>query len=294
MTQLATTDIPAAAAGTFMLADELEIRRAGFGAMRITGDGIWGPPRDRAAAKRVLQRAVELGVNLIDTADSYGPFVSEEIIAEALYPYPPGLIIATKGGLVRPSKAAWDPDGRPEHLRQACEGSLRRLKLERIDLYQLHAPDPRVPFAESVQALAELQQRGLIRHIGLSNVGVSELTIARSLVRVVSVQNRYNLADRSSERVLEYCERERIGFLPWYPLATGTLAKAGGVLAQIAERHQATPAQIALSWLLHRSKVMLPIAGTADVKHLEANVAAARLALSSDDMAALAALATRA
>lgn len=255
--------------------------------MRITGDGIWGPPKDRAEAERVLKRAVELGINLIDTADSYGPNVSEELIAAALYPYPDGLVIATKGGLVRPSANRWDPDGRPQHLREACEGSLRRLRLERIELYQLHAPDPKVPYEDSVGALAELQAEGKIGHVGVSNVSVSELVRARSIVPIATVQNLYNLSDRHSEDVLSYCTRHAIGFIPWYPLATGKLAKAGGPLAQIAKRRGATPTQIALAWLLRHSPVMLPIPGTSKVTHLEENTGGATLDLSDEDLALL-------
>jgi aryl-alcohol dehydrogenase-like predicted oxidoreductase len=280
----------ARAAGTFSLGDELRVRRLGFGAMRVTGEGIWGPPRDHAEALRVLRRAVELGVDLIDTADSYGPEVSEALIAEALHPYPEGLILATKGGLLRPGPDRWTPDGRPEHLRAACEGSLRRLRVERIDLYQLHSPDRNVPYEESVGALAELQKEGKIRCIGVSNVSVDELERARRIVRVVSVQNRYNLTDRHSEGVLDHCAREGIGFIPWYPLATGDLASEGGPLSKIAERVGATPGQVALAWLLRRSPVMLPIPGTSKVAHLEENVAAASLELDDATMRAIDAL----
>jgi pyridoxine 4-dehydrogenase len=263
---------------TFVLGGDLEVRRLGFGAMRLCGPRIMGWPADRENALAVLRRAVELGVNLIDTSDAYGPEVNELQIAEALHPYPDGLVIATKGGLVRDQAARWNRDGRPEHLRAACEGSLRRLRLQRIDVYQLHAPDPRVPLEESVGALAELRTEGKVRHVGLSNVSVEELERARAIVPVVSVQNRYSVADRSSENVLEACEREGIGFLPWVPLAAGDLARGGRKAAELAERLGATPAQAALAWLLRRSPVMLPIPGTSSLAHLEENVAAADLA----------------
>src|SRR5215208_3740315 len=275
----------AAAAGTFDIAD-MTVNRLGFGAMRITGEGIWGDPPDRDAAHAVLRRAVELEVNLIDTANSYGPEVSERLIAEALYPYPDDLVVATKGGFTRPG-GRWVPDGRPEHLREACEGSLRRLKVERIDLYQLHRPDPRIAFEDSVWTLALLRDEGKIRHVGLSNVGVRELEIALDIVPVVSVQNRYNLSERSSEAVLQACEREGVGFMPWYPLATGRLSKPGGSLDEIARRHEATPSQVALAWLLGHSPAMLPIPGTSSVAHLEENVAAATLELVDEEMAML-------
>jgi pyridoxine 4-dehydrogenase len=275
-----TDDTP----GTFELGGELSVRRLGFGAMRITGEGIWGPPPDREQAIAVLRRTPKLGINLIDTADSYGPHVSEELIAEALHPYPEDLVIATKGGLTRTGPSEWPRDGRPEHLREACEGSLRRLRVERIDVYQLHAPDPRVPFEDSVGALKDLQDEGKIRHVGVSNVSVEQLGIAREIVPVVSVQNRYNLADRSSEDVLAECEGLGIGFIPWWPLAAGSLAEPGGPVAAIAERHDATAAQVALAWLLQRSAVMLPIPGTGSVEHLEENVAAAQLRLDESEM----------
>jgi pyridoxine 4-dehydrogenase len=275
-----TDDAP----GTFELGGELSVRRLGFGAMRITGEGIWGPPPDREQAIAVLRRTPKLGINLIDTADSYGPHVSEELIAEALHPYPEDLVIATKGGLTRTGPSEWPRDGRPEHLREACEGSLRRLRVERIDVYQLHAPDPRVPFEDSMGALKDLQDEGKIRHVGVSNVSVEQLGIAREIVPVVSVQNRYNLADRSSEDVLAECEGLGIGFIPWWPLAAGSLAEPGGPVAAIAERHDATAAQVALAWLLQRSAVMLPIPGTGSVEHLEENVAAAQLRLDESEM----------
>ena len=276
-----------AGTSTFAIGGDLEVHRLGYGAMRITGHGIWGPPRDRAAALALLRRVVELGIDLIDTADSYGPHVSEQLIAEALHPYPDGLTIATKGGLERTGPGGWPSNGRPEHLKAACEGSLRDLRVDRIDVYQLHAPDPQVPYAESVGALKELQEAGKIRHVGVSNVSVDELDEARSLVDVVTVQNRFNLTDRASEDVLEVCERDAIGFMPWFPLAAGRLAAPGGVVAQIARAHDATPGQVALAWLLRRSPVMLPIPGTGSVAHLEENAAAAGLELSEDELARL-------
>jgi aryl-alcohol dehydrogenase-like predicted oxidoreductase len=269
---------------TLTLGGDLEVHRLGFGAMRITGDGIWGPPADRDAALAVLRRAVELGVDLIDTADSYGPHVSEQLIADALHPYPEGLVIATKGGLERSGPGAWSRNGRPEHLREACERSLRDLQVDRIDLYQLHAPDPDVPYAESVGALKELQDEGKVRHVGVSNVSAEQLDEARSIVDVVSVQNRFNLGDRSSADVLGACERDGLGFFPWFPLAAGNLARPGGVLAEIAEAHDATPGQVALAWLLARSPVMLPIPGTGSPAHLEENLAAADLSLTDDEL----------
>ena len=270
------------------LGNKLTVNRLGFGAMRITGEDIWGEPEDRPEALAVLRRAVELGVNLIDTADSYGPNVSEEIIAEALYPYPDGVVIATKGGLTRPGKGLeWDPDGRPEYLRAACEGSLRRLRVEQIDLYQLHRPDPKVPYAESVGALKELQDEGKIRLVGVSNVDLDQLATARSIVDVVSVQNLYNLTDRHSEDVLDACAADGIAFIPWFPLAVGKLATPGGSLDEIAAAHDARPGQIALAWLLGHSPVMLPIPGTSSVAHLEENVAAAAIELSEDELATL-------
>jgi pyridoxine 4-dehydrogenase len=270
---------------TFTIGGDLEVHRLGFGAMRITGRGIWGPPDDPEEARRLLRRVVELGIDLIDTADSYGPEVSENLIAETLHPYPDGLVIATKGGLLRSGPSQWPRDARPEHLREACEGSLRRLRLDRIDLYQLHSPDDKVPFEDSVGTLRELQDEGKIRHVGLSNVSVEELNQARGIVEVVTVQNRYNLEDRDSEDVLEACEQAGIGFIPWFPLAVGRLAEPGGPLDRIASGHDATPAQIALAWLLARSPVMLPIPGTSSVEHLEENLAAAEIELSADELA---------
>ena len=272
----------AEAAGTVRLADDLEVRRLGYGAMRITGKGVWGPPEDVDAAKEVLRRAVELGVNLIDTADSYGPYVSEELIAEALHPYD-GMTIATKGGLERTGPGQWPRNGRPEHLKQACDGSLRRLRVDRIDLYQLHSPDDKVPYRESVGAIKELQDEGKVRHVGISNVSVDQLEQARQLVDVVSVQNRYNLADRRSEDVLDRCEELGVCFFPWFPLAAGDLAEPGGTAAEIAGAHGAGAGQIALAWLLRRSPVIVPIPGTSSVQHLEENVTAANIELSDEE-----------
>jgi aryl-alcohol dehydrogenase-like predicted oxidoreductase len=269
---------------TFKIGGDLEVRRLGFGAMRITGDGIWGPPDDPEEARGVLRRVVELGVNLIDTADSYGPEVSENLIAEALHPYPEGLVIATKGGLRRSGPGQWPRDGRPERLKECCEASLRRLRLERIDLYQLHSPDPQVPLEDSLGALKELQDEGKVRHIGISNVSAEELERARAVVDVVTVQNRYNLTDRHSESLLETCERDGIGFIPWFPLAIGELARTGGPLDDLARRHDAAPGQLALAWLLARSPVMLPIPGTSSIEHLEENVAAQSIELDSADV----------
>jgi aryl-alcohol dehydrogenase-like predicted oxidoreductase len=278
-----------AAAGTIAIGGDLVVNRMGFGAMRITGHGIWGDPPDRAAALALLRRVVEWGVDLIDTADSYGPEVSERLLFEALHPYPAGLVIATKGGLVRPGPDRWDPDCRPAHLRAACEGSLRRLGVERIDLYQLHTVDPRVPIEDSVGTLLELKQAGKIRHIGLCNVDRRQLDRARRVAPIVAVQNRYNLADRAADPVLDACTRDGLAFLPWYPLCAGALAGRGGRIAEAARRHEATPAQVALAWLLGRSSVVLPIPGTSSVVHLEENMAAAGLRLDADEMAALAA-----
>jgi pyridoxine 4-dehydrogenase len=269
---------------TFKIGGDLEVRRLGFGAMRITGDGIWGPPDDPEEARRLLRRVVELGVNLIDTADSYGPEVSENLIAEALHPYPEGLVIATKGGMRRSGPGQWPRDGRPERLKECCEASLRRLRLERIDLYQLHSPDPQVPLEDSLGALKELQNEGKVRHVGVSNVSGEELGRARAVVDVVTVQNRYNLTERHSESVLEKCERDGIGFIPWFPLAIGELARPGGPLDDMARRHDAPPGQLALAWLLARSPVMLPIPGTASVEHLEENVAAASIELDPEEV----------
>ena len=278
--------ITAALAGTIDIGGDLPVNRFGLGAMRITGEGIWGEPANREEAKRVLRRAVELGINFIDTADSYGPEVSERLIAETLYPYPEDLVIATKGGLIRPGPGAWEPDGRPEHLRAACEGSLKRLRVDQIDVYQFHRPDPKVPFEESVGALVELKAEGKIRHIGLSNVTVDQVERAQKLTPIVSVQNRYSLFDRESEPVLEFCSLEEMAFLPWRPVAGGELEDAG-VLAEIARRNNATPSQVALAWLLAHSPVMLPIPGTSKVAHLEENLGAVALDLAPSDLAAL-------
>lgn len=279
------TTLPAAAAGTVVLGD-LTVNRMGFGAMRLTGPGIWGDPPDRDGAKAVLRRAVELGVNLVDTADAYGPDVNEELIAEALHPYD-GVVVATKGGLTRPGPGRWQRDCRPELLRESLEGSLRRLRVDRIDLYQLHTVDPTVPLEESVGTLAELQREGKIRHVGLSNVDTRQLATAREIVDVVSVQNRYSVADRHSERVLDACERDGIAFLPWFPLGLGRLAESDGRLAEVAAAKGATSAQVALAWLLRRSPVMAPIPGTSSLEHLEENVAAAQLELTEAEYADL-------
>jgi pyridoxine 4-dehydrogenase len=276
---------------TFTIGGDLEVRRLGFGAMRITGDGIWGPPDDPDEAKRLLRRVVELDVNLIDTADSYGPEVSENLIAEALHPYPEDLVIATKGGLRRTGPGEWPRDADPKRLKECCEGSLRRLRLDRIDVYQLHAPDPKVPLEDSLGALGELQEEGKIRHIGVSNVSEQELDRARAVVDVVTVQNRYNLADRAAEGVLDACERAGIGFIPWFPLATGDLARPGGPLDELASAHEATPSQLALAWLLARSPNILPIPGTSSVEHFEENLAAERISLDDDEVERLAAAA---
>jgi pyridoxine 4-dehydrogenase len=270
--------------GELLIGNDLRLTRLGFGAMRITGDGIWGEPRDRAEAIRVLQRAVELGINFIDTADSYGPGVSEEIIAEALHPYPADLVIATKGGFDRPGPNEWVENGRPEHLRSACEGSLRRLRLERIDLYQLHRIDPKVPAEDQLGTVKDLQAQGKIKHVGLSEVSVRQIQHARTIVPIVSVQNRYSITDRGSEDVLEYCEKENLGFIPWFPLAAGRVSSVGNPIGRIAARWRAAPSQVALAWLLARSPIMLPIPGTSKVQHLEENVAATELRIDADTM----------
>jgi pyridoxine 4-dehydrogenase len=272
---------------TIIVGADLAIRRFGFGAMRITGQGIWGEPDDPAQARALLRRVVESGVNLIDTADSYGPDVSENLIAEALHPYPRDLVIATKGGLTRQGPGRWERDCRPERLRQCCENSLRRLRLERIDLYQLHAIDSGVPIEDSVGALAELQQEGKVRHIGLCNVSGEELERAQAIVDIVSVQNRYSIVDRSSEEVLTGCQQQGLAFLPWFPLATGDLARPGGPLDAIASSHDATPAQVALAWLLGHSPVMVPIPGTGSIEHFEENLGATELHLSESELDSL-------
>jgi pyridoxine 4-dehydrogenase len=269
----------AKASGTFSLGGDLSIHRLGFGAMRITGDGIWGEPKDRDEAKRVLKRLPELGVNFIDTADAYGPEVSENLIAQALHPYPAGLVIATKGGFTRQGPNKWTVVGRPEYLRQCVEMSLRRLKLERIDLYQLHRIDPQVPTEDQIGELKKLQKEGKIGHIGLSEVSVKDIEQAKKTAAIVSVQNKYNIGDRAHEDVLEYCEKHSLGFIPWFPMDAGKLNKPGSALDKAAKEHQASSAQLAVAWLLHHSPVALPIPGTSSVKHLEENVAAAEIKL---------------
>jgi len=274
--------------GIFSIGGDLPVHRLGFGAMRITGPGVWGEPKDSATVHRVLRTAVELGVTLIDTADSYGPEISERLIAEALHPYPKGLVIATKGGLTRSGPDKWAPVGRPEYLRQCVELSLRRLKLDRIDLYQLHRIDPKVPVAETLGALKELQEAGKIRHIGLSEVSVKEIEQARKTVAIVSVQNLYNLGNRQSQEVLDYCTQHKLGFIPWFPLAAGKISQEGGPLHKAAVQHGATASQLALAWLLHASPVVLPIPGTSSVSHLTENIGAAGLKLTDQEWAALA------
>ncbi len=271
------------ASATFRLGGDMQIHRLGFGAMRLTGKGIWGEPKDREEAKRVLRRAVELGVDFIDTADSYGPDVSEELIGEALAPYKAGLVIATKAGLLRTGPDQWHPLGRAEYITQQVEMSLRHLKLERLDLWQLHRIDPKTSLEESLTAARRLQEQGKIRHIGLSEVSVTEIEDARKLVEVVSVQNEYNLTTRKSEDVLDYCEKHTLGFIPWFPVAAGKLAQPGGKLDQLARKHGATVAQLSIAWLLHRSPVMLPIPGTSSVAHLEENLKSADLQLSESE-----------
>lgn len=279
---MATTEaVNAKASGTFVIGGDLTVNRLGYGAMRITGKGIWGEPKDPATAKKVLRRAVELGVNFIDTADSYGPEVSERLIGEALAPYAKGVVIATKGGLTRQGPDKWLPVGRPEYLQQEVEMSLRHLKLERIDLWQLHRIDPKVPVEESLGIIKKLQEQGKIRHVGLSEVKPHEIDQARKVVEIVSVQNQYNIGDRKHEDVLEYCEKHKLAFIPWFPVAAGKLAQPGGPLDAAAKRHGATVSQLSLAWLLHRSPVMLPIPGTSSVEHLEENIAAASVKLSN-------------
>lgn len=286
---------PATASGTLTIGGDLTVYRLGFGAMRLTGPGIWGPPADKQEAIAVLHRALELGVNLIDTADSYGPEVSESLIAEALYPYPKDLVIATKGGLLRTGPGQWPQDGRPEHLREALEGSLRRLRLDHIDIYQFHRPDPNVPFEDSVGTLAKMREEGKIRYVGLSNITIGQLLRAQKIMPIVTVQNHYNLAMRQSEQMtvseteemIDLCARQGIGFIPWSPLAFGELAHCGGILDQVAKRHGAQPGQIALAWLLKRSSTMLPIPGTSSVNHLEENIAGATIRLSQEEFDAI-------
>jgi pyridoxine 4-dehydrogenase len=284
------TSLSAANGGTLSLRGELTVNRLGFGAMRLTGDGIWGPPKDRAAAIAVLRRAVELGVNFIDTADSYGPNVSEELIAEALSPYPADLVIATKGGWNRPGPNQWTHDASPAHLRQAVEGSLKRLRLDRIDVYQLHVPDPMIPLDASMETLANMQSEGKIRLVALSNVTVEHIERARKIVPIVSVQNRYSFADREWDYVVDYCERNGIAFIPWFPLGAGTVA--GRLLERIAKARHMKPIQVALAWLLERSTVMLPIPGTSSIAHLEENVQAASLQLAEEEYLELNGVAT--
>jgi aryl-alcohol dehydrogenase-like predicted oxidoreductase len=280
---------PASAAGVISLTDERTVNRMGFGAMRLTGTGIWGDPQDPDECRRVLRRAVELGVNFIDTADSYGPEVSERLIAEALYPYPDDLVIATKGGLVRPGPGVWEPDGRPEHLRAALQGSLRRLRVEAIDLYQFHRPDPKVPFEESLGAIINMRNEGKIRAIGVSNVSLKQIQLAVEMTEIVSVQNRYNISDRHSEDVLTFCTRVGIAFLPWAPVAAGQVHAESPQVAELARRKGVTPSQLALAWLLQRSPVMLPIPGTSKVDHLEENIAAAAIKLDPSEAGTIAA-----
>lgn len=279
-------EVSASSAGTVSLGGELSVHRLGFGAMRLTGEGVWGPPKDRNKALAVLRRAVELEVDFIDTADSYGPNVSEELIAEALFPYPKGLVIATKGGWNRPGPGQWTHDATPAHLRKAVEGSLKRLRLDRIDVYQLHTPDPVVPFDSSIETLARLRDEGKIRLVALSNVTKEHIERARRIVPIVSVQNRYSFADREWDYVVDYCETKKLAFIPWFPLGGGRAA--GDVLNEVAKAHQASPKQVALAWLLRRSEIMLPIPGTSSVEHLEENVAAASLRLTNQEYERLA------
>ena len=287
-----TTENVAAASGTFALGGDLTVNRLGFGAMRITGKGIWGEPANPEEARRVLHRAVELGINFIDTADSYGPYVSEQLIGDTLAPYPADMVVATKGGLTRQGPDQWLPVGRPEYLRQCVEMSLRRLRLERIDLYQLHRIDAKVGLEEQLGALKEMQQEGKIRHIGLSEVSVEEIQKAQAILPIVSVQNLYNLANRSSEAVLNYCEQNHLGFIPWFPVDAGKLARPGGPLDTAAQHHNASVAQLALAWLLKRSPVMLPIPGTSSVAHLEENTRASEIQLTAEEFDALTQLAS--
>ncbi|HMD44140.1 MAG TPA: aldo/keto reductase [Candidatus Acidoferrum sp.] len=280
-------------AGEFLIGGDLRVTRLGFGAMRITGDGVWGEPKNRNTAIKVLRRAVELGINLIDTADSYGPNVSEELIAEALYPYPAGLVVATKGGFDRTGPNKWIENGKPDHLRSACEGSLRRLRLDRIDLYQLHRIDPKVPAEDQLGTLKDLQSEGKIKHIGLSEVSVKQIQHAQTIIQVVSVQNRYSMTDRSSEDVLHYCQQQKLAFIPWFPLGAGKLSGKESPLARLASQWRVTPSQVALAWLLAKSPVLLPIPGTSSIEHLEENIAAAGLRIGQDKVQELARVAGR-
>ncbi|KQO61258.1 aldo/keto reductase [Curtobacterium sp. Leaf261] len=287
MTDTTDTTRPAAASGTFRIGGDIEINRLGYGTMQLTGPGVWGPPKDHDEAIRVLKRAVELGVNFFDTADSYGPYVAEELLHEALHPYGDDVLIATKAGLTRTGPNEWPPVGRPEYLRQEAEMSLRRLGLERIDLFQLHRIDPKVPLEDQVGELKKLQDEGKIRHIGLSEVGVDDVKAAQEIATIVSVQNLYNLTDRSAEELLDWSTEQGIGFIPWFPLATGKLTGEGSPLTELAKQHDASPSQLALAWLLKRSPVMLPIPGTSSVDHLEDNLAGATIELTDDEFAAL-------
>ncbi len=280
--------INASAAGTFAIGGDLTVNRMGFGAMRITGEGIWGPPKDKAEAIRVLKKCIDLGINFIDTADSYGPYISEELIAEALHPYPQGLVIATKGGLTRTGPNQWPINGHPDHLKEALEGSLKRLKTDRIDLYQLHRLDPKVPAEETIGFLKEKQEQGYFRHFGISEVSVEDLRKVEGMITITSVQNLYNLAERRWEDVLDWCEERNIAFIPWYPLSAGGIGTQQA-LKHVASRHGASEYQVAIAWLLARSKVMLPIPGTSSVKHLEENTASAALGLTEEDMQELSA-----
>jgi pyridoxine 4-dehydrogenase len=290
-----THNRPATESGTFTIGGDLQVYRLGYGAMRITGDGIWGPPKDKQGALAVLHRVLDLGINFIDTADSYGPEVSEELIAEALYPYPQDLVIGTKGGLLRTGPGVWPIDGRPEHLREALEASLRRLRVERIDLYQFHRPDPKVPLEDSIGEIAKMQAEGKIRHVGISNVTIDELARAQKIVPIVTVQNRYNLSNHESEHMtpeqsdemIDICAQQGIGFIPWGPLAAGDLARPGGPVDQAAKRHNVQPSQITIAWLLHRSPNILPIPGTSSVKHLEENVVGATIKLTPEEFQAI-------
>ncbi|MGC2657560.1 MAG: aldo/keto reductase [Bryobacteraceae bacterium] len=280
---MTATNVSAAASGTFTIGGDLTVNRLGFGAMRLTGDGIWGEPKNPEDARKVLRRLVDLGVNFIDTADSYGPEVSERLIGEALHPYPKGLVIATKGGLTRQGPDKWAPVGRPEYLEQCVHMSLRRLRLDTIDLWQLHRIDPKVPVEESLGVLKKLQKAGKIRHIGLSEVNPAEIRQAQKTLPIVSVQNRYNLGDRAHEETLNYCEEHKLAFIPWFPVGAGKLTEAGGPLEHAAKQHNVKPAQLALAWLLHRSPVILPIPGTSSLSHLEENVAASAIHLSAEE-----------